>query len=105
MIWPYYALMVAMCSLIAALPFTKVATAPVQLYALGLILALGSNAAWLTVTRIADKAELARLGLIWDGMLTMCYVLVPVLLGARFSLQMGLGMVLIVAGLLVVKGG
>ena len=101
---PYYIVVIITSSIIASLPFTRLNQSN-YLYLVGLVLALISNATWLSLTRVADKIELARLGLVWDGLLTLCYVLIPVLLGARFSLQMGLGVVLIVVGLTIVKGG
>ena len=104
MIWQYYLCMILSCSLIAALPFTKIASTG-YLYAAGLLLALLSNAAWLSLTRVADKIELARLGIIWDALLTLCYIVVPVILGARFSLQMAVAVLIIICGVLIAKQG
>jgi uncharacterized membrane protein len=101
--WPYLLVLIAAASTNAALPFTRFAQSN-YLYLIGLSSALVSNVAWLSLARITPKLELARVGLIWDATLTICYLVVPIMLGARFNMQMGLGLTLIITGVLIVKG-
>lgn len=64
-----------------------------------------ANIIWLSIARsVPDSSKLTIIGLYWDLMLTGLYVAVPILLfGARFSWSQGLGMILLVAGLTLIK--
>lgn len=64
-----------------------------------------ANLLWLGIARsVPDSSKLTIIGLYWDLMLTGLYVAVPILLfGARFSWSQGLGMILLVAGLTLIK--
>jgi hypothetical protein len=75
------------------------------MYVVGIVMSLLAIVTWLNLASSSPKEELAKLGIIWDGLLTLCYIVVPVLNQARFSAQMGLGLLLIVIGVIVVKGG
>ena len=61
------------------------------------------NAAWINLALSVDKSELAKTGMLWDGILTLCYLTIPVLLGARFTAQMAAGLTLVLIGIFVIK--
>lgn len=74
---------------------------------LGLLLAVIGNWAWISIARsIQEPSELVIYGMLWDAMITLTFVMVPVLFfGVRFNVVSGLGCGLVLIGLTLMKIG
>lgn len=74
-------------------------------YLIGIAFAIVSNFLWLYLAkREVDPSKLVILGLIWDTMLTLTYLVVPFLFyGAVLNKVQLVGLVLTVVGLVLVK--
>lgn len=92
-------------ALIASLPFTKLAVYHTWLfYTVGIVVGAGLNCLWLTVARTVVKNEVILYGVLWDAMLTLVYVLIPVLFwGQQASWKVWAGVALIFSGMLLAK--
>lgn len=73
----------------------------------GLVLAIMGNLLWILIAkRTSSPAELTVYGMAWDTMITVSFVLVPVVLfGVRFSGVSGLGLILAILGIFLMKVG
>lgn len=74
-------------------------------YPLGLTLALIANAVWLWISQTENDANsLMVKGMYWDAMLTLTYIIVPLLLfNAKLTGTQLLGFVLLMVGLIIIK--
>lgn len=74
-------------------------------YWIGLTAALIANSAWLHLAKQEPSASrLVVLGLYWDVMLLVAYMLVPILFfEARLTAIQGAGLVLILCGIILTK--
>ena len=92
-------------SLIAVASYSEPIKAHPLYFALGLGLGLIANFCWLHIARgEPNPSKLVLLGLYWDVMLTLTYMLVPMLFfGARLTLMQGLGVLAIFAGIVLTK--
>jgi hypothetical protein len=72
---------------------------------IGLVCGLLANYLWLTIARSTSvNGEVLKLGIYWDAMLTMVYVLVPaIVFGARLSGWQMIGSILIGLGVVATK--
>lgn len=76
-------------------------------YPLGIGLAMINNYIWLKIAKSTnDSSKLLMLGVYWDSMIVLSYVLLPVIFfGARAHGTSLLGIVLIVVGMMLTKIG
>ena len=74
-------------------------------FPIGLTAGFLANLLWLSLAKQSfDKDQTLQLGILWDAMLTLIYVLVPVLMfGARLSGWQLAGSILILLGVGVAK--
>ena len=74
-------------------------------FPLGILAAIIANFIWLSIAKSeVNPSVLMIKGLVWDAMLTGCYLLVPILFfNARFTFVQGLGVILVIIGLLLTK--
>lgn len=73
----------------------------------GITLAMAGNLLWIFLAKsTADPARLTIYAMAWDTMVTVSFVLVPVVLfGIRFSITSCLGLILAVLGIFLMKIG
>lgn len=73
----------------------------------GLALAIMGNLLWILIAKkTPNPADLTVYGMAWDAMITVSFVLVPVVLfGVRFSGTSGLGLILAILGIFLMKIG
>jgi len=74
---------------------------------IGLSLAVFGNLLWILLARSThDPAKLIVYGMLWDTMITLAFLLVPMMFfGVRFTAIGGVGCGLVVVGLLMMKLG
>ena len=74
-------------------------------FPLGIAVAVIANVTWLYISKAeSNTSSLLVKGLWWDAMLTLTYVVVPLILfGAKLTLNQGIGMGLVLTGLLLTK--
>lgn len=90
---------------IASLPFTRLPVYHTWLfYTLGIVVGAGLNCLWLTVAKNVSREEVIVYGVLWDAMLTLTYVVVPILLWEQsVSWKVWAGVGLIFSGMLLAK--
>jgi len=74
---------------------------------LGIGMAVAGNFLWIMMARsIHQPAVLVYYGMLWDSMITVSFILVPIVFfGVRFNLISGIGCGLVLAGLTLMKLG
>lgn len=94
-------------SVYAWLTFKPELKVSAYLMPIGLALALVGNALWIMLARSTDdSARLIVYGMMWDAMITLSFLLVPMIFfGVRFTAVSGIGCGLVVVGLLMMKLG
>lgn len=72
---------------------------------IGLAVGMLANLFWLSIARSTnDSNQILLLGFYWDAMLTLTYLLVPIMFyDARLTLTSGAGIALMVAGFILTK--
>ncbi len=91
--------------LVASLPFTRLPVQfPVAYYTAGIVLGAGLNCLWLTIARNVPLARVVTYGVMWDAMLTLIYVVTPILIWSQpSSFRLWAGVSLIIAGMVIAK--
>jgi drug/metabolite transporter (DMT)-like permease len=91
----------------AWLTFSPSMKASSYLIPLGISMAIAGNYLWITMARsIQQPAELVYYGMLWDSMITLSFILVPIVFfGVRFNLVSGIGCGLVLVGLTLMKMG
>jgi multidrug transporter EmrE-like cation transporter len=94
-------------SLYAWLTFKPELKVSAYLMPIGLSLALIGNLLWILLAKSTQEpAKLIMYGMMWDTMITLSFLLVPMMFfGVRFTLVGGVGCALVVVGLLMMKLG
>jgi drug/metabolite transporter (DMT)-like permease len=90
---------------IAYTSYSEALKASKYYFLIGLGAALVANLIWLLIARAEpDSSKLMIKGLFWDSMLTIVYIVVPLLLfKANLSMTQSAGLGLIVMGLILTK--
>lgn len=89
---------------LATLSYSKDFQAKNWFLPVGLALAVIANLVWLIIARREPSTEALLIkGLLWDVMLTGCYLIVPIFLGVQLTLIQIFGIILIVAGMILTK--
>ncbi len=74
-------------------------------FPLGITGAILANLIWLWISKVEpNSSKLLIKGLYWDSMLTAIYILMPlVIFNASLNFKQSIGLVLVIAGLIMVK--
>lgn len=74
---------------------------------LGIMMAVAGNLLWILMARSTQEpAILVYYGMLWDTMITLSFIIVPIVFfGVRFTPFSGLGCVLVLIGLTMMKLG
>jgi drug/metabolite transporter (DMT)-like permease len=74
---------------------------------LAIAMAIAGNLLWIKMARsIQEPAALVYYGMLWDSMITVSFIVVPIIFfGVRFNVISGFGCVLVLAGLTMMKLG
>lgn len=85
----------------ATLSYSKGLKASPYYYTIGIILAVIANLTWLYISKLeTEPNKLLLKGLYWDIMLTVAYLIVPILFyHARLSAQQTVGAILVLVGI------
>jgi drug/metabolite transporter (DMT)-like permease len=91
----------------AWLTFAPSMKASSYLIPLGITMAIAGNFLWIMMARsIHQPAALVYYGMLWDSMITISFILVPIIFfGVRFNFVSGIGCTLVLVGLTLMKLG
>jgi hypothetical protein len=103
----FYSIGFLLYALSATLSYSERAKVSAWYFPVGIAMAIVANLIWLHIAKISTVgSETFVRGLIWDSMIVMCYVIVPILFyGVRLNGIAGLGAVMIVVGIFLTKMG
>lgn len=92
-------------SLVAVTSYSETVKASPYYFAFGIALGVIANFCWLHIARQeTDPSKLVLTGLYWDIMLTVVYMIIPMMFfGARLTLTQGLGVAAILLGIILTK--
>lgn len=100
----YYIVGLVIYTLSAMMSYSNKAQSAKWYFPVGVGMAMLANFLWLHIAKISVGHETFVRGLVWDSMIVMCYVLVPIILyGIRLTGFTALGAALIVAGMFLTK--
>lgn len=88
----------------ASLPFTSLVNHKRWYFGIGIAFGMALNALWLNLARKLPQEHILVYSVLWDAMLTLTYMLVPILLwGQPASWRVWVGVGLIFTGMVVAK--
>ncbi len=86
----------------AYLPFMNLAAK--AHYAAGMFFAIMGSLLWVTISRSVEKNQIALNGAIFDSIITICFLAVPILLaGAELTHRQMIGIAVILIGMGLIK--
>lgn len=91
--------------IVASLPFTKLAKEfPILYFAIGVAMGALLNFTWLFLAKSIETNKIIVMGLIWDAVLTLTYILIPAIIWQQeITWKIWAGVFLIVCGMSIAK--
>lgn len=97
---------VILYSLSAGLPFISLVSGnPFLHYLLGIVISILTATIWVFISRNTPKDNMVFTGLLYDTLLTTCFIVIPLVLQRKMLQPMQVvGVVLVLVGLILFKG-
>lgn len=105
MYWIYFLIAGVGYMSVASLPYTSLpADSPAKYYIFGTIISLMMNVTWLNLAGKLSKPDILVYGLVWDSILTVAYILTPIIFfQVQAKPQTLVGAALILGGMVLTK--